>query len=339
MILPYKNTKKVKIIGYFDKKLYSEQVMNVRVWHIVAVFVVIGCGLMGSAYAQDTGDAESNSKKAEVQEEKSLKNECPAGRERCRPLEFNKEKYGRCMFLMCGDMPAKSEEEPEKSRVIEESGTIEPELTEGQKTCEIGLRKCNAIRNNLENYWVCMEESCNDKALLEKDPNCEEGHKECAGKLTMYRECVRLICKLPPGVYHQTCPAGTKSCGKPLTEYWDCVSNSCLGSVDKYRNPAYVEEKDKEYPMQRGPDGKLRRVYEIGDPNMPRLGVHPKYQYAPPGVSQAQWETGYIPEEVRVTNDLLQKVECQNRNSTIMCHGDHIYSCVCSDGTRPKMKK
>ncbi len=216
-----------------------------------------------------------------------------------------------------------------------------------EQTCDNGLRKCNPLREVSAQYWMCMTDTCSNKDEVKKDPNCRDGRNLCRDLLSEYQRCVKLMCKSG-----KACPEGEQACGVPLARYWDCVNGSCLGDIEKYREmpatsttpapsttPATPGTPEAtHYKTAPGPDGKLRRVYKIGDPTMPVLGVAKKFAYPPAGITQKDWHSIDVPQEVRVTNDILQRFECRNRSAIVTCLGDHVGTCACSDGTVPVSK-
>lgn len=280
-------------------------------------------------------DTEKKSEKSETSKGSSLPYaNCDEGKDTCKPLKKNKNKYARCMRLACAPKEATNIPQvmPENISGI---GPVEKGMDDKkrERLCEVGLRKCNSLRELGDRYWMCMDDTCTNKAERDKNPLCEKGKDQCVKALDDYRHCVKLMCKSA----NINCVEGVEACGMPLAKYWDCVSGVCLGSVDKYKDPQVLNQKT--YATVPDRDGNPRRVYNYDDPNIPLLGVPEKFAYAPPGISEKNWRSMEVPEKVAVTHDILAKVECRNRSYTITCTGDHIGTCFCGDGSRPVPKE
>lgn len=277
----------------------------------------------------DKSDKKADKKEGKVSVSSLPYAKCDEGTKKCKPLKKDKQKYARCMKLMC----APKEEELVLPQNI--PGIGPKDLTNKERTCDVGVRKCNALRELGDRYWMCMDQTCADEKEKAKDPFCVKGKRECNEQLSDYRRCVSLMCKSSD----PNCAEGMEACGIPLAMYWDCVSGICLGSVEKFKDPENLKEDGEKYETAPNRDGSPRRLYHIGEPNMPILGVPKKFAYAPPGVTEEAHHSWDIPDDLRVTNDMLQKVECRNRSLTITCTGEHLGSCLCSDGSRPAPKK
>ncbi len=268
---------------------------------------------------------------------------CSAGKQRCEPLSEFPEKYDRCMQLICATTNQATESNETESSAASSSAQENPSETAEAtpasfETCDNGLRRCNDLREQNERYWLCMRTTCEDKELSQKDPHCQSGRLSCVRELERYRNCVSLICGTGTNEY-KTCPAGETSCGTQLTSYWDCVSDECLGSTDEFKRADVEFGDDDDIRYYTNIAGQKQRMYKAGDPNMPMLGVHPRYALPPPGVSLESYLSWEIPPSLRVTNDLLSKVECRNRSASVSCTGNHLGSCMCSDGTWPMSKE
>lgn len=260
---------------------------------------------------------------------------CEEGISKCRKYDGG-NKYKKCMKIVCSDSKNQSEKK-EKSTASEkinesegfitgiEVGDVQvPNKLSKDKTCKIGLHKCNSLRDESKYYWRCMKDTCASSTGYE-EPSCDEGHRKCKFRLDSYWICMGLTCKTSVTSF-ETCEKGVDVCAPDLNKYWNCVSEICLGDVKKYRNPDPNAD---------------REDYDEKNPSASKYilkGVPDKYKYAPKGVDPLEW-VSITPPARTMRGPPSRTLRCLARTSSIACSdSSDILTCVCSDGSRPETK-
>ena len=192
------------------------------------------------------------------------------------------------------------------------------------KTCKIGLHKCNSLREEQNYYWRCMKNTC-ASLTGEEEPSCDEGHRQCKFRLDSYWLCMGLTCKTSVTSF-DTCDDGINNCSPDLNKYWNCVSRICLGDVTKFRNPDPAAD-DDDYQE----DAPEASKYII-------RGVPDKYKYPPKGVDPKEW-VSITPPARTMRGPASRTLRCPVFTKSISCRdSSDILTCVCSDGSRPETK-
>lgn len=244
---------------------------------------------------------------------------CERGVDKCKPLIKNKEKYKRCMSLVCED------DEPKKSGRVIELPAGKPQKK--AKTCDKGKKRCEPLKKEAEFYWECMEDTCNDPTLKNINPSCPEGHNACKPELDEYKACVNLNCGSA-----KECPRSKTLCNDGLSRYWECVYRICLGPVEHFRKRIPKIEK---YAIVKDKKGRKSKVVVNKTPET-LTGAWPAYVVAPKGVDPEEWIRD-IPSKFMITGNPSKYMRCYDSSSIINCRTRDLRSCSCSDGTPPIM--
>ncbi len=244
---------------------------------------------------------------------------CQKGIEKCKPLVKDKEKYKRCMTLVCAD--EKPEELSKTTKIPTNS------VRKKAETCETGKKRCEPLKKEVEFYWECMDETCSDPTLKNVNPSCPEGHNACKPELDEYKACVKLNCGSA-----EECPRSKSLCNDGLTRYWQCVYRVCLGPVDYFRKKASKIEK---YAIIEDKKGRKSKIIVNKTPET-LTGAWPAYIVAPKGVDPEEWIRD-MPSKFMITGNPSKYMRCYDTSAIMNCSTRDLRSCACSDGTPPIM--
>jgi hypothetical protein len=257
---------------------------------------------------------------------------CQEGISKCQPLVQDSKKYSRCMRLMCFDYYT----EEDKKRKDEEFYFEIAEDESGKKlektveTCENGLRRCEPLSTNLEYYWECMADTCQNLKGLR--PDCDNGINLCLDRQKIYNDCMDLTCGSPIATF-ESCPESRFSCIESFKAYWLCVYDICLGPVDEYIRPSNT----KKFIIVKDSKGNKRRIRvdkkPATNPNAPLWSMK-----APEWVDPEEW-IRTTPQKFMLIGTPSEYMECLVPTAMIYCSLNDIRSCRCSDGSIPIMTK
>lgn len=257
---------------------------------------------------------------------------CQEGIGKCQPLINDDKKYSRCMRLMCYDYYS----EEDKKRKDEDFYFEIAEDESGKKlektieTCDNGLRRCEPLSSNLEYYWECMSDTCENSQT--NRPDCDNGINLCLDRQKIYNDCMNLTCGNPIATF-QSCPESRFSCVESFKAYWLCVYDVCLGPIDKYIRPSNT----KKFIIVKDAKGKKKRVRIdkpiAYSPNSPSWSAN-----APQWVDPEEW-IRTTPQKFLLIGNPSDYMECLVPTAMIDCSLNDIRSCKCSDGSIPIMTK
>lgn len=245
---------------------------------------------------------------------------CEKGVSKCKPLLYDADKYGRCMRLICYD-DSKSSEKTSKIKLPPQ--LVAPITAVKATICDNGKKRCDPIKRELEFYWECMSETCNDPELKTANASCAEGHLACKPELDQYQACTKLNCGEA-----KECEKSKKFCNDGLSRYWRCVYNICLGPVEHFRKrkpklDKYIEVKDKNGRIVKKTVNRRKPVI---------TGAFPDLRKAPKGVDAEEWIRD-IPSEFMINGNPSETMRCMDSSAVMDCRTRDIRSCGCSDGT------
>lgn len=189
-------------------------------------------------------------------------------------------------------------------------------------TCELGLHKCDVLRNEALPYWSCMQDTCNTPQT-QTNPSCKRGHQSCQQRLKEYYFCVDVSCGNAVNEAG-SCERAELECAGSLRDYWSCVKAGCLGDAYKYRDPA------NQISL---PQDLLENTRPPKTPVIPLKGVHERFKFPPAGIEPLEWRSA-IPPERRINGSPGNDLECQY-GATLICESQDLLSCFCSNGLDP----
>ncbi len=259
---------------------------------------------------------------------------CQEGIDKCTPLQNDDEKYSKCMRLMCYDYYSDAAKKNNNDAAYKfhfvglQENKTKKKPNEMVKTCEYGLRKCDALSNTPLYYWECMADSCNHPS--DARPDCPLGQNTCIDRQKIYNDCMRLQCG-DPAATPRSCPEGAMACGEDLRAYWHCVYGVCLGPVDSYKHPPTSNK----FMVVVDNKGVKRRV-QVNKLEPVATGAPLWLAVAPPGVDGNEW-VRETPQKFMLIGNPAQYMQCPIPTAILDCRLNDIRSCRCSDGSTPIM--
>lgn len=246
---------------------------------------------------------------------------CEKGINKCKPLIQDRDKYVRCMRLICYDN-SEAQTEKKTSLNLPVAKKAEPKAKQ-VNLCDTGRKRCMSLKKWNAYYYECVDETCSDPTLKNTNPSCVEGHIACKPELDVYQACVKLNCG-----DEKECLKSKLLCSDGLNAYWSCVYRICIGPVDyfKKRKPKiekYIKVKDKNGKVKKTTVNKIERVMS---------GAAPGLMKAPKGVDPEEWVRD-IPSQFMITGNPSKYMKCFNPNAVMECRTRDTRSCGCSDGT------
>lgn len=259
---------------------------------------------------------------------------CNEGIEKCQSFIQDASEYKACMRVACKDYYDEQEfkkiqlrDKIKKDYQKELEKLKDKRPLEQVKSCDYGLRKCDALSYNKEYYFECINTSCKNEDETAK-PNCKTGLLLCESEKAKYQECLGYFC--PKNSKSKECKRGKKACKLQYKSFWRCVYAICLGPVEHFKKPA----KTRKFMMvDDKKTGKKRRVIIGKKTKTSSLVKSPlDRNFIEQGIDPREAKS-ITPQKFRIYGNPSDSLYCSS--GVLRCESQDVRSCICTNGTMP----